>query len=332
MSSLLSNPSEKQARFGRMRVASRLRPRTGLGWSRRSKRLLPQVSHGGSSCSSVVRFASGKRLAQRRSLGQIFLKDQGIASKIVRFAGDLRDQHVVEVGCGLGALTGGLAERSRELTVIESDSGFLNATLERLGRPENVRGVHGDFTKTGFDAVPSGEKFTVVTNLPYQISTQFVQTVIQERRRIDRCVVMVQREFAERLAASPGSKTYGSLSIFAQFYLNVRPLMNVPREAFKPVPNVDSCVVEMAPLAQPMADVDEETFFKLVRSAFWGRRKTLSKCIRQSPHLTDVAMERAPSDCAFFQDREMVRGEQLSIADFVLLHEELFGRAQGEHR
>jgi 16S rRNA A1518/A1519 N6-dimethyltransferase RsmA/KsgA/DIM1 with predicted DNA glycosylase/AP lyase activity len=239
-----------------------------------------------------------------------------------------------------------------------------------------VATIHADFAKNGFAGVlptveaglktaasaarPStsgtameegtgedsgSERFSVVTNLPYQISTAFLQTVIRDRAHIDRCVVMVQKEFAERLAATPGTKAYGSLSIFAQFFLHVRPLMDVPRTAFKPVPNVESQVVELVPRVAPLFEVaDEELFFKLVRSAFWGRRKSLVKCIREAPLMKSQKQDRRRKhrrdddgitgvqhlikrpvrECPFFVENPMVRGDALEIHEFVQVYKELF--------
>jgi len=118
---------------------------------------------------------------------------------------------------------------------------------------------------------------------------------------------------------------YGSLSVFGQFYLNVRKLIEVPRTAFKPIPKVESQVIEIVPRKKPMFELNEELFFRLVRSAFWGRRKSLAKCIRESPFLKDCDPKPIPpSECRFFQDRPLVRGEDLSIKEFVQLYSELF--------
>ncbi|GAB5369410.1 hypothetical protein AAMO2058_001402100 [Amorphochlora amoebiformis] len=270
-------------------------------------------------------FAVG-RLSQKRHLGQVFLRNMGIRDQIVTHADIHNTTDVVEVGCGMGVLTLPLAQRSKSLTIIESDCGFLSETLRRIkeeaGKAE-VEGIHSDFTKCGFQSV-SPERFTVVSNLPYQISTEFVQLVVSSRHRIDRCVVMLQRDFAERMAARPGSKIYGSLSIFAQFYLKVRPLMDVPRTAFKPIPKVESQVIEIIPRSKPLYDLDEDRFFRLVRGAFWGRRKTLAKCIREAPGLKDLE-KQDPLNCPFFQTSPMVRGEALRISDFVTVYEQIFG-------
>eukprot|EP00471_Norrisiella_sphaerica_P003910 CAMPEP_0184481620 /NCGR_PEP_ID=MMETSP0113_2-20130426/3177_1 /TAXON_ID=91329 /ORGANISM="Norrisiella sphaerica, Strain BC52" /LENGTH=233 /DNA_ID=CAMNT_0026860847 /DNA_START=752 /DNA_END=1453 /DNA_ORIENTATION=- len=219
-----------------------------------------------------------------------------------------------------------LAEKAKSLTVIESDIGFMEATRAKIWQQYSSKTnfIHSDFTKIGFTKV-APERFVIVANLPYQISTSFIQNVISERRRVDKAIIMVQREFAERLAAPPGNKIYGSLSVFAQFYLNVKKLIDVPRTAFKPVPNVDSQVIEVIPREKPLYNLDEVLFFQLVRSAFWGRRKSLAKCIRQSPFLRKASVRtRPPSECDFFKDRPMIRGEELSISEFVRVYKELF--------
>jgi len=264
-------------------------------------------------------------LSQRKSLGQVFLKRRDVVDKILAHAAVTNQTDVVEIGCGLGALTIPLAESARSLTIIESDSGFLAKTVGLI--PDGFRGIidaqHGDFTKVRFDAVKPS-RFTVVANLPYQISTDFVQAVISSRGRIERAIIMVQAEFADRIVASPGSKIYGSLSIFAQFYLNVRNLFLVPRTAFSPVPKVDSRVIEIVPREKPLHDVDQEAFFTLVRSAFWGRRKTLARCMRDSPFMKNAPFKiKNPEDCEFFRNKPRVRGEELSIDDFVQLYKEI---------
>mmetsp|Transcript_31042 Transcript_31042/g.54500 ORF Transcript_31042/g.54500 Transcript_31042/m.54500 type:complete len:391 (-) Transcript_31042:211-1383(-) len=270
--------------------------------------------------------SSYKKLSQRKSLGQVFLRNQGVLNQILQHANLSNETDVVEIGCGLGVLTLPLAKNSRSLVIIESDSGFLNATLRKvpLEDKERVSGQHSDFTKVGFRNVPV-ERFVVVTNLPYQISTAFIQTVIAERSRVERCVAMVQKDFAERLAAPPGNKIYGSLSVFAQFYLEVKPLFDVSRESFSPVPKVDSQVIAIKPRSKPLFDLNEDLFFRLVRSAFWGRRKKLAKCIRDAPLMKGLdPPPRKPSECSFFEFHPNVRGEDLSIAQFVEVYKQIF--------
>lgn len=255
---------------------------------------------------------------QKKSLGQVFLIDPNIQRKIIQLAAPTRDTHVLEIGCGNGMLSGPLSEMLDSMSIIELDR-YYAAHIHEYCRPDcDITVINQDFCKTKFSEVPS-EHFEIIANIPYQISTDVIESIIESRRRIAKATLMVQREYANRLAAKPGSKQYGSLSIFAQFYCDIVNAFPVSRNCFQPIPNVDSSVITITPKAQPLFEVSD-VFFKIVRASFWGRRKTLLNGLKNSPFFELTCDARS---LPFFQENPNIRGETLSIADFYELYKQL---------
>lgn len=262
-------------------------------------------------------------MRQNKKLGQVFLHDEATLDMIVAESGVTENDHVVEIGCGKGVLSVVLAETSRHLTIIEIDEKFHDFTQRKLhGHGDKISFILGDVIEIGLGGVDS-ERFKVVANLPYQISSPFMDLMIKEKSRIQDATVMVQKEFADRVLAGPGTKAYGALSVFSAFYFDSEYLFSVSRECFSPVPNVDSAVIRLVPLETPRFDVNVSLFFKVVKSAFWGRRKTLRNCLVQGPYL-DLSTEKVDS-LGFFEGREKIRGEALDLEGFVTLVRELEG-------
>lgn len=254
----------------------------------------------------------------RAALGQHFLIDKNIVRKIVRLAQLQPGETVLEVGPGRGILTEALLEASGLVVAIELDAALCAHLRETIGARPNFQLIEGDALAFDYAQVPS--PFLVVANLPYYVSTPLLFRFLEQRRRIDRMVLMLQEEVAARLAAAPGSKAYGALSIAAQLWCDVRVSFKVPASCFRPKPQVGSAVVALTSLAQPKVAVrDEKMFFKVVRGGFAHRRKTLLNS------LCDEGFEAAPIAAALEKTGlgPRRRAETLSLAEFASLADAL---------
>jgi 16S rRNA (adenine1518-N6/adenine1519-N6)-dimethyltransferase len=193
------------------------------------------------------------------------------------------DEVVLEIGPGAGALTGLLAQRARHVVGVEFYEGLVALLREDLGEWSRVEIVQGDILELDLESLCERlgvERVTVVGNVPYSITTPILEWLIDHRARIATAQMLVQREYAARLAAAPGSADYGSLTVFTRFYLRLEPLFHVPPSAFWPRPLVDSTVVRVRFRAEPPVEVpDEARFFAIVRAAFGQRRKTLTNAL-----------------------------------------------------
>lgn len=259
------------------------------------------------------------KIKAKKRLGQNFLIDDSISNAIVREAG-VKGRDVLEIGPGTGALTFKLADVANKLVAVEIDRSLYERLNDRLKNRSNVCLINGDILKVNlweyFDDV-----FTVVANLPYYITTPIIMRLMEFRSKIDRIVVMIQKEVGQRIVAVPGNKDYGVLTIAVQYYAIPEIVLDVPKESFKPQPKVDSVVVRMNIRKSPAVDVDEKKFFRIVKAAFSSRRKTLLNALYGGDILKDKAMLKSIiEECGV--DPE-VRGENLSIEDFARLSRKL---------
>jgi 16S rRNA (adenine1518-N6/adenine1519-N6)-dimethyltransferase len=228
--------------------------------------------------SAVRDILTSRGLTPRRDLGQNFVADSNTVRRIAHLARVGPGDHVVEVGAGLGALTVALAETGATVTAIEVDRGLVEVLGETVGGYENVTVVEADATKLDWPRLLGDEQWALVANLPYNIATPLVADLLDEVPAIVRMLVMVQREVAERLAATPGSRAYGAVSVKVAYWADARIVGDVPATVFVPRPNVDSALVSITRHAPP--DVPPEPLFALVRAAFNQRRKMLRRSLR----------------------------------------------------
>lgn len=256
----------------------------------------------------------------RKSMGQNFLADANIVDKIISSAMLDKSDTVVEIGPGLGVITRAAAGRAGSVVSFELDRNLLPILKETLQGLDNVHVVAGDAMEVDIDkAVISctGHKgpYKLIANLPYYITTPLIMHLIKSRFNISLFVIMVQQEVAERMAAPPGGKDYGALSVAVQFYTEVALLFRVPRTVFMPRPEVDSAVVRLAMRSKPAVDVpDEELFFRIVRGAFGQRRKTLLNALSSALDcLTRDNIKKILEGAGIDPGR---RGETLSLAEF----------------
>ena len=230
----------------------------------------------------------------KKHLGQNFLFDQSILLKIIRSA-DLSDNDtVVEIGPGPGRLTRLLAERVQKVIAIELDPYLYNKLREELNDLENVDLVLGDALKFPFEQLAH---FKVVANIPYYITTPIIFRLIAARSVLQSMTLTIQKEVAERIVARPGGKDYGVLSIGTQFYTAPELMFIIPKEAFRPVPKVDSAVIHMKMRKEPAVSVpNESVFFRVVKTAFSQRRKTLSNSLKSLSKDSKDILHRAGID------------------------------------
>lgn len=219
----------------------------------------------------------------RKKWGQNFLTRPEIAQKIVDATGVTGDDVVVEIGPGAGALTGLLAQRARHVIAVEFDEGLSDLLTEDLGDLAKITIVRGDILDASLPELlkpHQAKRAVVVGNIPYAITTPILEWLIAQRKFVAHGTVLVQREYAARLAAAPDTEDYGSLTVFARYYLRLEPLFHVSPGAFWPKPLVDSTLVRLRFRAEPPVEVpDEERLFTIVRAAFSQRRKTLANAL-----------------------------------------------------
>jgi 16S rRNA (adenine1518-N6/adenine1519-N6)-dimethyltransferase len=230
----------------------------------------------------------------KKSLGQNFLVDRNLQRKIVDALAAGPGDEVLEIGPGRGALTEHLVGRPRRLVLVELDDRLAEALVQRWGGRPDVEVVHGDALEVDLTALtkrPGALK--VVGNIPYNITSPLLFKLL-ERPRPAEILVMLQREVAERLLARPGTPEYGALAVGVRSVADVERVLHVPRQAFRPVPRVDSTVVRIVPHAPPrLSEADEAALRTLVRATFQWRRKQLQKSLREHP---DLGLERERVD------------------------------------
>lgn len=266
----------------------------------------------------IRELAAGLDIRPTKQWGQNFVIDKGTVRKIVRLAGVGADDVVVEVGPGLGSLTLALLPQVHQVVAVEIDRRLaeqLPKTVETMAPAvlDRLRVVQQDaLTVT---ELPDPQPTALVANLPYNVSVPVVLSMLQRFPSIEKVLVMVQLEVAERLAAGPGSKVYGVPSVKAAWYADVRLADKVGRNVFWPAPNVDSGLVSMVRREPPRTDVPAAQVFACVDAAFAQRRKTLRAALAGwagSPAAAEEALVRAGID-------PTLRGERLSVHDFAAL-------------
>jgi 16S rRNA (adenine1518-N6/adenine1519-N6)-dimethyltransferase len=255
-------------------------------------------------------------MTRRRALGQHFLRDPGIARAIVALVTPTASDLVVEIGPGEGALTDELARRSGHVIALEVDRVLLERLRRRLPGVEILE-ADARTWDYGMLARPAGGRVIVVGNLPYSVGKPIVAALLEARTVIDVMALMLQREVAERLAAPPGSRVYGALSVLTQTVCDVELALRVPPGAFRPPPQVDSAVVRLTPRAVPRVPAELEARFReVVKAAFSSRRKTLANALAGGLGLPLGTAREAATTSGVDPGR---RAETLEIEEFVAL-------------
>jgi 16S rRNA (adenine1518-N6/adenine1519-N6)-dimethyltransferase len=219
----------------------------------------------------------------KKKFGQNFIIDENIINSIVNKSVIDSDTLVIEIGPGAGSLTSKLVKQAKFVLCYEIDESVDQILKENIGDNDNYKVIYGDFLNA--DVKKNLEnydynKLYVIANLPYYITTPIILKLIEDKINVDKIVVMVQKEVGDRFKALPGSKDYGSLSIYLKYYFNIRKLLDVSKNVFLPKPNVDSIVVEFT-RKECVQNVNEDVFFKLVRDSFKQKRKTLKNNLKE---------------------------------------------------
>ena len=256
------------------------------------------------------------KLRADKKLGQNFLIDENVVRQIVAAAELSEADTVLEVGPGIGTLTQGLAESKARVVAVELDTRLLPVLATTLNGYDNVRVVHGDILKVNIMEEVGAPSFKVCANLPYYITTPIIFALLEKRLPMERLVAMVQKEVAERMAAQPGGKEYGALSVAIQYYTEPKIAFIVPPTSFIPAPAVDPAVIVCKRREKPPVDVcDESLFFRVVKAAFSLRRKMLSNSLKNM----GIKSEQVAQWLELAGVDGKRRAETLSLEDFAKL-------------
>jgi 16S rRNA (adenine1518-N6/adenine1519-N6)-dimethyltransferase len=240
----------------------------------------------------VTRLLADHGLAPRRSLGQNFVADPNTVRRIARLANVGIGDRVLEIGAGLGSLTLALAETGAQIRAVEVDRGIVPVLRAVVADVPNVEVIEGDAMSLDWGTVLAGEApWVLVANLPYNVATPLVCDLLDDVPAIGRIVVMVQREVADRFAASPRTAAYGAVSVKVAYHATAKVVGTVPASVFVPRPNVESALVEIVRRDEPATNADPQSLFPLVRTAFGQRRKMLRRSLAATvrPEVFEVA-------------------------------------------
>ncbi|MBR4344444.1 MAG: 16S rRNA (adenine(1518)-N(6)/adenine(1519)-N(6))-dimethyltransferase RsmA [Lachnospiraceae bacterium] len=266
----------------------------------------------------------------QKKFGQNFLIDTHVLDKIIRAAEITKDDLVLEIGPGIGTLTQYLCENARKVVAVEIDRMLIPILKEdTLAEYDNVEIINDDILKVDIGKIVeeknNGRPIKVVANLPYYITTPIVMSLLEKDLPIESITVMVQKEVAERMQASPGTKDYGALSLAVQYRADTYIAANVPPNCFMPRPAVGSCVIRLRKKDEPPVSVSSpELMFKLIRAAFNQRRKTLLNALANSSEVPYGKEEilKAITETGI---KETIRGEVLGLKEFGELTDKLLG-------
>lgn len=251
-----------------------------------------------------------------KALGQNFLIDPTVCPEMARAATREGADCVLEIGPGIGVLTASLCEQAKQIVAVELDRRLFPVLRETLADYDNVELVEGDAMQLDLHALlrerfGEGARIAVCANLPYYITSPLLMRLLESRLPIEKLVIMVQKEAAERLCAEVGSREAGAVTVAVRYYAEAHTLFTVGREAFLPAPKVDSAVIELCVRKSPEIELrDEAYFFKMVRAAFAQRRKTAVNGISAGLNLPKAAVAEAIADTGLPAD---VRAEKIPM-------------------
>lgn len=263
----------------------------------------------------------------RKKYGQNFLVDANVLRGIVEAAEIGKEDLVLEIGPGLGALTEQLLAAAWKVIAVEVDPMLIPILQENLKSYDNLVLIHDDILKVDLDALLAeeggGRKAKVVANLPYYITTPIVMELLEKQRNIASITVMVQKEVAQRMQEGPGSKSYGALSLAVRYYAKAEMMMTVSKHCFIPQPDVESAVIRLDVYEEnerPVKTNHEKEMFQLIRAAFNQRRKTLINAISNAQNLP-YTKEQILNALSKMGKDASVRGETFTLEEFAQLTE-----------
>jgi len=269
------------------------------------------------------------RLYPKKSLSQHFLKSHQVRERIVEAIRPAADEVILEIGAGTGELTAALASRARRVIAVEVDPALAGILKEELAGFPNARVLCADVLEVDISKVASEAgcgRLLVAGNLPYHITTDILLHLLRHAASISRAVLTVQREYADRLAAKPGGRDYGAVTVRVNYAASVSVLFAVPASAFVPRPKVDSAVVELKFREKPaVSTLDEEALFEVVRAAFSKRRKML---VNSLSSLWGISREELREICRSLGLEAERRPETLSLEEFARLTDAILERVR----
>lgn len=275
--------------------------------------------------STIEAIKEKHRFQLSKSLGQNFITDKNVIERIVEGAEPTEDDLVIEIGPGIGVLTAEAAQQAARVVAIEIDSKLIPILDETLAEYDNVEVINQDILKTDLNRIIDEQRekgsFTgdvkIIGNLPYYITTPIIMHILENSIRAESITVMMQKEVADRIKASPGNKTYGAISAAVQYYCEVEQVISVPKEVFVPRPKVDSAVLKLTIRDEKPVDlIDEKAFFACIKSGFGQRRKTLLNSLTGTYGLPKDEIRRILEEAGIDPVR---RAETLDMNEFAAI-------------
>ena len=262
------------------------------------------------------------KIRANKSLGQNFLINQNVVDKIVESSNISKEDLVIEIGPGLGTLTKELLEKAGKVICIELDKKMVKILLDRFSLYDNFEIIHEDVLKVRLNKIIKEEKekngfkiAKIVANLPYYITTPIIMKLLEDRLDLESITVMVQKEVADRLIAIPGEKETGAITYSVYYYATSEGILEVPNDSFIPEPEVNSKVIKLTIRKEPPVEVKSRgVMFKIIKSAFMQRRKTLLNALTNTKVF--MSKEEGLSILKDLNLDENVRAENLSLEDF----------------
>lgn len=263
-------------------------------------------------------------ISASKSLGQNFLINDGVIERIVESANISNEDLIIEIGPGLGTLTKKLLEKAKKVIAIELDKRMISILQERFSLYDNFKLINDDILKVNLNEIIQNEKdikeVKIVANLPYYITTPIIMKLLEDKLALKSITVMVQKEVAKRLTAKPGSKQAGAITYAVNYYCEPEEIVIVPNSSFIPEPEVESEVIKLNLRNSPPVKIEsEDLFFKLIKTSFMQRRKTLVNGITNSGLMNKEEIKKI---LAKINLPENVRGEVLTMEDFAKLTNE----------
>ena len=275
---------------------------------------------------SVIRGIKNKyRFKFSRSLGQNFLTNKEVIDGIVGGADITKEDLVIEIGPGIGVLTAAAAEKAGKVIAIEIDTNLVTILGDTLAEFDNVKVINENVLKLNLAKIIEEEAgdykaVKVIGNLPYYITTAIIMKLLEEKLPVESITIMMQKEVADRIKSSPGSRIYGAISVAVQYYCRVNIVEDVPKEYFMPMPKVDSAVLRLDVRKEaPVNLLDEKMFFRCIKAGFSQRRKTLLNSLTGTGFGKGV-ISKCLVNAGIDGKR---RAETLSLSDFAAVANEL---------
>lgn len=265
------------------------------------------------------------KISADKSLGQNFLVSDEVVEGIVESANINKEDIIIEIGPGLGVLTNLLLEKSDDVIAVELDNRMVEIISDRFKEKTNLTVIHEDILKVDLKELlnnrkkSENSKVKVVANLPYYISTPIIMKLLEQNQIIDEIIVMVQKEVGERLTAKTGTRVAGAITYAVEFYSDATAIINVPKESFVPSPKVESVVIKLK-IKKQTQDINKEMLFKVIKTAFSQRRKTLSNALVNGGIVEKNKLEEVLEKAGLEKN---VRGENLTLEDFIKLCENI---------